>query len=263
MATFKYQGIDIYYEVYGEGFPLLILNGIMMSCKSWENLIEPMTKHRQLILLDMVDQGQSGTGPEKYNHDIQVETVNALFKHLNLAKADIFGISYGGEIAIQVAIKYPELVDHLLLFNTSSWTSPWLEEIGHAWNFASHNWESYYATTIPVIYSPQFYTEEIEWIKERKKALKPIFSNKDFIERMIRLTNSSIGYDVRDQIDKIENKTLIVSSEYDFVTPKHEQEYLHSKIKNSNYVIIPNKGHASMYEASDLFLTLLIGFIYT
>lgn len=263
MAFFKFQDLDIYYEVHGEGFPFIVLNGIMMSTKSWEQLIDPMTQHRQLILVDMVDQGQSGAAKEAYTHALQVEVIHALFMHLSLEKADLFGISYGGEIAIQFAIAYPDLIDHLLLFNTSAWTSPWLEEVGHAWNFASDNWESYYATTIPVIYSPQFYTENIAWMTQRKKDLKPIFSDINFIERMIRLTNSSIGYDERDNLKLIENKTLVVSSEYDFVTPKHEQVLIQEKIKNSNYVIMPHIGHASMYEAPDLFLSLILGFIFT
>lgn len=263
MASFKYNDIDIYYEVHGEGFPFIVLNGIMMSTASWSQLIEPVTKHRQLILVDMVDQGQSGTGPEEYNHDLQVDVIFALYEHLKLDKADVFGISYGGEIAIQFALKHPDKVDHLLLFNTAAWTSHWLREVGDAWNFASTNWQSYFATTIPVIYSPQFYVDNIEWIEERKKALEPVFSNKDFIERMVRLTNSSVGYDVRDRLHEVKHKTLVVSSEYDFVTPKNEQELIHKKISDSNYILIPNTGHASMYETPELFLTLIIGFIFT
>lgn len=135
----------------------------------------------------------------------------------------------------------------------TAWTSDWLEEIGNAWNLAAYSWESYYATTIPVIYSPQFYVREIEWIKQRKEALKEVFSNQDFIRSMIRLTNSSIGYDIRDSLSQIRVPCLIVSSEFDFVTPIHEQKLLAEKILNV--------GHASMYESPELFKTLVLGFV--
>lgn len=261
MPYFELNQKQVYYEVHGEGQPLLILNGIMMSTQSWHRFLEPLTKHNQLILLDMLDQGATDAMDGEYKHDVQVECVYGLLKHLELEQVDLFGISYGGEIALQFALDYPDYVNKLLLFNTTAWTSPWLEEVGHAWNFASGHWESYYATTIPVIYSPHFYVNNIEWITQRKAQLKEVFSNPDFIQRMIRLTNSSIGYDVRDRINQIDHPTLIVSSEYDFVTPKNEQASLHQAIQSSEWVTIPNVGHASMYESPEVFLSLVLGFI--
>lgn len=261
MSYFKFNEKNIYYEIHGEGVPLVILNGIMMSTKSWADFIPAFSKNNQLILVDFIDQGQSDKHPDAYDHSIQVEVVEALCLHLNLEKINLFGISYGGEIALQYAIKYPSRIIKLLLFNTTAWTSDWLEEVGNAWNLAADNWESYYATTIPVIYSPQFYVREIEWIRKRKEVLKSVFSDTVFIESMKRLTDSSKGYDCRHSLGTITAPTLIVSSEYDFVTPKNEQEYLAQNIANSSWVTIPNVGHASMYEAPELFKTLVLGFI--
>ncbi len=261
MSTFKFREFNVYYEVHGDGFPFVVLNGIMMSTQSWQQLIDPITQYRQLILVDMIDQGQTDANPTTYTHDIQVAVIKALFDHLNIKSADLFGISYGGEIALQFVVKYPQLINKLLLFNTASWTSPWLEEVGHAWNFASDHWESYYATTIPVIYSPNFYVKNIEWMNQRKRDLETVFSNRDFMDRMVRLTNSSIGYDIRDRLQEIGHRTLVVASEYDFITPKNEQIFIHENLKNSNFVLIPNVGHASMYEVPDIFMSLILGFI--
>lgn len=77
---------------------------------------------------------------------------------------------------------------------------------------------------------------------------------------MVRLTNSSIGYDVRSEVNTIKTPTLVVSSEYDFVTPKNEQEFLVRELQNVSYVCIPNAGHASMYETPELFISLVLGF---
>lgn len=261
MAYFNYDGKEVYYEIHGQGKPLLILNGIMMSTKSWSHFVEDFSKDNMLVLLDFLDQGLSSKIEGDYTHHIQVDCVEALCHHLNLDSLNLFGISYGGEIAIQFALKYPHRIHKLLLFNTTAWTSDWLEEVGNAWNLAAYSWESYYATTIPVIYSPQFYVREIEWIKQRKEALKEVFSNQEFIRSMIRLTNSSIGYDVRNSLSQIRVPCLIVSSEFDFVTPIHEQKLLAEKIPNSHWVTIPNVGHASMYESPEIFKTLVLGFV--
>lgn len=258
---FYYENKKIYYEVHGSGNPLLILNGIMMSTKSWTEFIEPFTKFNQLILVDMIDQGQSDKLEKDYDQTIQVEIVKALIEHLNLEKVNIYGVSYGGEVAIQMAIKYPEMIDKLCLFNTCARTSYWLSEIGNAWNAATHDGLAYYLTTIPIIYSPKFFNARKDWMENRKKALLPLFNDSDFISSMIRLTNSASNHDCVDQLDQIEHQTLIVGCEYDFVTPYYQQEELHQNIKNSELVFVPDSGHALMYEKPALFTSLVLGFI--
>ena len=149
MATLEFQDYSIYYEVYGKGKPLLILNGIMMSTASWQMFIASFSQKNQLILVDMLDQGQSSKleGME-YTQDLQVEVVKTVIEKLNLKDVALFGISYGGEVAIKFAIKYPHLVERCLLFNTTSYTNHWLQEIGNAWNLASTNAEQYYGNLI-------------------------------------------------------------------------------------------------------------------
>lgn len=258
---FLYEGKKVYYEIHGEGTPLVILNGIMMSTKSWEQFVPAFSADHQLILLDFFDQGQSDKLVDgNYTHEVQVDLVAHLLTELAVGPVNLFGISYGGEIALQFALKYPEHVGRLLLFNTCAQTTYWLEEVGNAWNKASVDAESYYLTTIPVIYSPQFFSNNREWFENRKKLLLPLFGDKAFIDGLVRLTDSSVGYDVKDKLGEITQPTLVVGSEYDFVTPLYQQEEIAECIPNAHLVKIPNSGHASMYEQPELFQTLVLGF---
>ena len=213
--------------------------------------------------MDFLDQGQSTRLMGDYDHSIQVEVTHALINHLNLESVSIIGISYGGEVALEYAIKYPKLVDRLVLFNTAAYTTPWLRDIGRSWIKAGNHLdgEAYYYTTIPIIYSPYFYEKNKTWFDNRKKILIPLFSNKPFIDQMERLTNSSESYNVLNELDKVEAHTLIVSSEEDYLTPLRDQELLFKKIKNSHWVKIPHAGHASMYERPLIFASLCLGFI--
>lgn len=262
MAEFTFNKKQVYYEVHGTGKPLVILNGIMMSSASWQVFVDDLSRYNQLILFDFFDQGKSAKlEGEVYDHSIQVETVKALIEHLKLNKVSIYGVSYGGEIALQFALKYPTLLDRLMLFNTTSKTSYWLSEVGHAWNKATHDAESYYLTTIPVIYSPKFFSENRAWMENRKKKLLTVFADKTFIQGMIRLTNSSENYNIEKNLSDIKAPTLIVGCEYDFVTPYYEQQLLNAGIKNSKLVYVPDSGHAMMYEKPDLFVSLVLGFL--
>ena len=264
MATFKHNEYEIYYEEYGKGTPLVLLNGIMMSTLSWKPFIETFSQNHRLILLDLLDQGRSSKlDGLTYNLDIQVEVLKGLCDALSLDQIDLFGISYGGEVAMRFAIANPTYLRRLMLFNTTAYTSPWLQEIGNAWNRASHDPEGYYATTIPVIYSARFYTENFEWMEKRKQFLLNVFANPVFISAMVRLTNSANDHDVRDCLHLILVPTLVVACEHDYITPAIEQTLLASKIPHASLVMIPDSGHASMYEKPMLFSSLVLGFVST
>ncbi len=264
MSSFQFQGKEVYYITEGTGKPIVILNGIMMSTKSWAPFVSSLTDQNQLIRVDFFDQGLSEKLPNvTYTQMIQVELLKGLIDHLKLEMISIVGISYGGEVAVQFAIHYPNLVDRLLLFNTTAYTSPWLKEIGRGWIEAgkTRNGQAYYQTTIPVIYSPHYFESRLDWMKKREQVLIPIFSNPDFLDAMERLTMSAESYDVRDQLSKITAKTLIISAEEDFLTPMENQIYLFNHIKGSELVKIPKVGHASMYERPLLFTSLVLGFV--
>ena len=262
MPHLQHNGKKIYYEVHGEGQPLVILNGIMMSTLSWAMFLPELTKHNQVVLLDFFDQGQSDKMASDYKHDIQIEVVQAVIDELDLEKVHLFGISYGGEVALQFALKYGNSVDKLVLFNTAAWTSPWLSDIGVGWKKAAllGDADLFYSVSIPVIYSPNFYTKHITWMNERKTFLKQVF-NQTFLTAVARLIESSEGFDIRDQLANIKANTLIVSSDSDFVTPADNQLEIHHAIEESAYLEIKNCGHASMYERPTEFLSVLKGFL--
>lgn len=264
MSILNFKGKNIFYEVTGEGKPILILNGIMMSTKSWEPFMKSLTHSNQVIRLDFIDQGQSDKLLENpYTQAIQVDIIEALLDEIKLQKISIVGISYGGEVAILFAVKNPSKVERLVLFNTTPYTSPWLAEIGHQWNAIGRlrDGATYYKATIPVIYSPSYYEKRLDWMKKREQFLIPIFSNPVFLDAMERLTNSAESYDARNDLKKIVAPTLIIAADEDFLTPINNQIALHKQIQNSEIVILPGVGHASMYEKPLLFVTLVLGFI--
>ncbi|MDF2698673.1 MAG: alpha/beta hydrolase [Haloplasmataceae bacterium] len=262
MSEFNFNNHKVYYEVHGEGAPLLILNGIMMSTSSWKLFLNSFTKYNQLILVDFFDQGRSDKLDIDYKQDLQVDLVNELLNHLNVDKVNLVGISYGAEVAIQFTIKYQNRLNKLTLFNGAAYTSPWLHDIGRGWveTARTYNPRAFYKITIPIIYSPEFYNNNLNWMRRREEILIPMF-NQTFLDAMVRLIESSEGYDLRNQIKEIKVPTLIVGCENDYLVPLHEQKFLHQEIRTSELVILPNCGHASMYERPALFISLVNGFI--
>jgi 3-oxoadipate enol-lactonase len=250
---------QIYYETHGDGFPLVLLNGIMMSTRSWTPFIEALSKHHRLILLDFLDQGQSDKMSESYDHSIQVDAIFAVLDDLKIETADLVGISYGAQIALQAALKAPKRIRRLVIANAGIATAKLLAEIGRGWNHVAGEGEAYYYATIPTIYSPRFYADHLEWMENRKKQLIQIFSDPDFAAAMVRLTNSSESYNIEAEAERIEQPTLVIGSDSDVLTPLSEQRRLVAALPDAELVIIPDCGHASMYEKPALFTSLVLG----
>ncbi len=265
MSIFYDNGLEIFYELDGKASKpkLLILNGIMMSTKSWIPFMNTLKENFQVLRMDFYDQGQSSKlHNQEYTQEYQVDTLKELLDYLNIKKINIVGISYGGNAALTFACKYQEYVERLLLFNSAAYTSPWLKDIGDGWIKAGSTRDGnlYYKVTIPTIYSAKYYEEKLDWMKAREKTLYPIFSNPEFLDAMERLTRSAESFDVREDLKKLEIPVMIISAEQDTLTPLKEQEYLYKHIKNSYWIKLPEVGHASMYEKPMVFTSLITGF---
>jgi len=265
MSIFKYQEKDIFYELdqASDKPKLLILNGIMMSTKSWIPFMSTLSEHFQVLRMDFFDQGQSSKLPgQEYTQEFQIDVLKELLDYLSIDSINIVGISYGGNAALAFACKYQSYVNRLMLFKSAAYTTPWLKDIGDGWvkAGATRNGSLYYKITIPTIYSAKYYEERLDWMRARERVLLPIFSDANFLDGMERLTRSAESFDVRKQLDSLEIPVMIISAEQDTLTPMKDQEYLFKHIKHANWIKLPEVGHASMYENPMIFTTLITGF---
>ncbi len=262
MATFEFEGVTVYYEDHGAGEPLLVLNGIFMSCASWQAFLPAFSAHNRLLLLDLVDQGQSGKVDRHYSQQLQEDVVIAFLDHLGLDRTSICGVSYGGEVAMRVAARHPDRVTKLVLSNTTAYTSQWLRAIGHSWEYAlaTHDGHVFFATCIPTVYSPQFYEANHEWIAAREDLFVRVFTPAVY-DAFARLTRSAENHDERGRLEAITAPTLVISAEYDYITPLPNQLELAAYIPGAAHVVIQGAGHAAMYEKPTEFTSLVLGFI--
>jgi len=259
---FSFNGKSVYYERHGAGEPLLILNGIFMSCASWTPFIPALSKHFDLLLLDLLDQGKSSKMESDYTQALQSDLVCAFLEHLGLGGFSICGISYGGEVAMRFAARYPQCVRKLVLSNTTAYTSPWLKDIGHSWEYAFESGDGrlFFKTCIPTVYSPQFYEKNFEWMQKREELFCKMFDQTVY-DAFGRLTRSAETHDEREHLKDITAPTLVISSDSDFITPVYLQRELAAAIPGASHVMIQDAGHALMYEKPVEFITQIIGFL--
>jgi 3-oxoadipate enol-lactonase len=111
--------IKLYYEVQGDGPPIVLIPGLGADTRLFANVVPLLATTHQVVMLDPRGGGQSDKPKGQYSIEQMAEDVAGLFGTLGIASADVVGYSMGGKIALQLAAGHPELVDHLVLGATA------------------------------------------------------------------------------------------------------------------------------------------------
>ncbi len=120
MPKIKVNGIELYYEVHGQGYPVVLLHGFSSTVDGWREQIPVLSREYQLILYDARGHGQSESppSPDRYSADIVVEDLFELLKALKIEKAVVGGLSMGGYETLRFYMRHPEAVTALILIDT-------------------------------------------------------------------------------------------------------------------------------------------------
>jgi len=257
------DGAELYYEVYGEGEPIIFLNGIMTSTLSWAGLIPAVSKKFKLILFDFRDQGNSSKMKEPYELDIHVGDLINLIDRLHISKIHLMGLSYGGLVALKFALLHQNRLNSLILPNTISFITNHLQEIGKAWETAAelNDGEKFLQLARPFIYSGTFYQKHMDLIRKYQEMLKTILT-KEWFEAFMRLSRSTRNYYISpEELKKINTPTLLIGGEYDIIAPIKEMMTIYENINGCEFITIPQAGHGAYLEKTNEFITIVMGFI--
>ena len=260
MKELMANGKKITYEIYGEtGDYLLLLNGLMMTDKSWLPLMPTLKENFRVICLNLHDQGCSEKMDGPYTNEIQVDAVLALIDHLGIDKINLIGTSYGGAVGLYFGVKYPDRLKRMMLLNSICYAEPYLLEIGRLWQkgAASYCVDTYYDSFAPNIYAPRYFEQHYEAIYKRKEMLRGL--PKEYFDSIIRLAQSAENFDLRHRLREITAPVLVVGCDEDYVTPLSQQKFLADNIPNARLITMPETGHGAIYEKSDLVVMLMIG----
>jgi 3-oxoadipate enol-lactonase len=136
MPKIKVNGIDLYFELHGQGdWPVLVLNNgiIMNAASSWIFQTKTLARHYRVLQYDCRGQGQADHPQQAYSMELHADDLAGLLTALEIEKAHIAGISYGGEVAQAFVLKYPQRVESLMLADTVSEVRPALHIIVQSW----------------------------------------------------------------------------------------------------------------------------------
>ncbi len=123
------NGIDYAYEVRGKGEPLLLLHGGLMSFDMFGPALPVLSKGRQVILVDLQGHGRTTLGNRPIRCEAIADDVDALVARIGRAQVDVLGYSFGGCVALRLAIQHPDRVRRLVLLSTPYANDGWYPEM--------------------------------------------------------------------------------------------------------------------------------------
>jgi pimeloyl-ACP methyl ester carboxylesterase len=228
MTPLKYgyapvNGLQMYYEIYGSGKPVVLIHGGGSTIESnWSRIIPLLSQSRQVIAVEMQAHGRTKDIDRELTFEQDADDIAALIKHLNLTKADMFGFSNGGQTTMQVAIRHPHVVNRAVIAS-----------IGYKREgFQSWFW--------PVMKDASFETMP-QGLKDAFLKVNPDVKqlHKSYLRDVARM-NAFQSWS-EDAIKSIKSPCFIMTGDNDVITPEHAV-HMFRIIPNSRLAIFPG-GH--------------------
>ena len=213
--TVKLNGVDTYYEVYGNGEPLFLLHGWSQSTTSWSEYVSAFSDHFEVYLVDLKGHGKSSPLQGKFHLQSAADNFLALLDHLQFDKVKAIGLSYGGDLLLQFCTANSHRIKSMII-------------VGAEYDFPKQDWGFKYENQSP---------EQLERLRQRHIHGEG---------QIIALFEQALNYEIllgKEDLEKISTNTLIIVGEKDHFVDLDTALNLHKFLPDSHLWIVPNKGH--------------------
>src|SRR3954454_22611290 len=200
------NGVKMYYEIHGTGIPLVVLHGAFMTIGAMGAIVAALAEARQVIAVESQGHGRTADIGRPLSYEQMSDDVAALLRHLGIERADIFGYSMGGGVALQLAMRHPELVQKLVVASASSTSDGAHPEV----------WEGIEQIT-PELFAGTPWKEEYDRVAPNPDAFPTL------VEKMKQLDSQPFTWPP-DEIRAIAAPTMIIVGDSDGTTPEHAVE---------------------------------------
>lgn len=261
MPKVQVNGINLFYEVQGEGQPLLLIYGLAGRGNGWKFQTESLSPHFKTITFDNRGVGETDQPIEIYSLAQMSDDAAGLLDALGIESAYVFGISMGGMIAQEFALRHPQRVRKLALGCTHCGIkhcepSPaWVTEIFKS--LPGKPREQVVRECTPINYSPHTQQHRPELIE----SMVPLFvDNRQRLHGYVNQINAVWAFDAFDRLPQISMPTLVITGKDDVLVPPANSKTLAERIPNARLIEFPQAGHLFFIEKADEVNQVLLDF---
>ncbi len=260
MPTIQVNGTELYYELHGpEDAEVVVLsNGVLMSTASWGLQTPVLAKHYRVLLYDCRGMWKSAHPKGPYTMELHADDLAALLDALHMETAHLAGISYGAEVSMSFALKYPQRVRSLFLSSSVSESDSVLRDFIGLWSEAarSHDPQRLFDASHKMNFSDAYIIANRSAIE----AAAARYAELD-MDAVLELLDCFNRLDLTKDLHRINASTLVLVGEKDVLKPRKYSERIAREIPGADLVVVPGAGHAICLEKPTLFNAILLGFL--
>jgi 3-oxoadipate enol-lactonase len=263
MPTVQANGIDIYYEVQGEGEPLVLIPYLAADQACYAFQVAEYAKHFTCFTVDLRGAGLSGKPEGTYTTELLADDVAAFMQAAEVGRAHVAGVSLGAAVGMWLAAKQPGLVKSLSLHSAWPATDPFLRVVVEGWQIMAQALGSVTDMVIkgifPYCFTPELYAARPEYIDSlaefvRSRPMPPV-------DAFMRQSGAVLAHDARTALPSIQAPTLITFGRHDTCTSTRFAGPLTEGIAGSEVTIFEDCSHAAIYENVEEFNGRTLAFL--
>jgi len=244
MAWADLSDMRCYYELLGEGEPLLMVPGLGATCRLWDPVVPELARHFTLILLDNRNVGRSASKGRRAATTLahNAADIVELLDELQLDRAHVMGVSLGGIIAQRLAVDHASRVDRLVLVSCTDRFSPYLWQIAGLLGQTLRRFpkEAFVRTMELLGTAPEYLDANPTLCEQRLKAKCQVKVPARAIAAQMRAIARS---EMAEQNYRITAPTLVMAGEFDAIIPSCYARQMADKIPGSRFVLVRGAGH--------------------
>jgi pimeloyl-ACP methyl ester carboxylesterase len=261
MPTADVNGVRLYYELRGEGqAPVVVLHGAQGDARLMEGMVPWLEGSYRVLLFDQRGLGRSEKPDVEYSAALLADDTAALMELVDFGRAQVIGISMGGMIAQELALRHPERLISLVLGCTSAGGPRALQAVQESPAYATRQVspEERARLLAESIYTPRFIQEHPEAVEallqlRRQAPLDTV----GFRRRMEALQR----HDTYDRLGAIRCPTLVITGALDRLIPAENSRILARRIPGAELVVLEGLGHGFWREAPEESLSPILRFL--
>jgi len=254
------NGVNIYYEVHGGGYPVVMIGGLGSQIESWATQVPIYSKHFRIVVFDNRGAGRSEKPEPGYTTEDMADDTAALMDALGIGSAHVVGKSMGGMIGQWLAIKYPEKVRKLVMGCSSASR----DEVGNlilrtGRDIASKvGMKAVWVMALYLGYTREYIEKNIGSLGG---VIDAIPENSDALRGYIGQSYAVEGHDTTQQLHGIKAPALIMMGENDMTTSPRKTRELASLIPGSKLKAFQGVGHGFWRERQEEADRLVLDFL--
>ena len=249
MPTIRANKINMYYEVRGEGPPLVLIMGLGAHGALWEEHVAAYEKYFRCIIVDNRGVGRSDQPPGPYTTAMMAEDTAGLISALGIGPAHVTGISMGGAIAQELVLRHPDLVKSVILNCTwpkcAAYTRRMFDMLAAL--APTNEPREFIRLLYLLIFTPAYHEAHMDDLLRRETELMENPHPQE-AHAFVAQCMACKEHDTLERLATIETPTLITVGKHDILTPLHYARAMHDRIKGSDLAVFDGGGHAHHWE---------------